>query len=326
MTISRSDQAKGHAEGRAEHPQEPKSSTTKTRTAAAKVAALPVPKVQPAGEERRPITVPWVREAVHRGEPLVMVTAYDAQQARVADAAGVDLILVGDSLAMVVLGHADTLSVTMDEMLHHVKAVRRGTKNALLVADMPYGSFHLGEQQAVANALRFIKEGGAQAVKIEGARPEIVRALRAAEIPVMAHLGLTPQSLHSFGGFKVQGRSDDARAALLAAADAMVEAGAFSLVLECIPADLAAEVSARLPIPTIGIGAGLACGGQVLVFHDLLGLEERIAPRFVRRYAQLGQSSRTAIESFAADVRGRRFPSPEESYGKPAAEVGRLYG
>lgn len=322
MTISPSDQAKG----RAEHPQEPKSSTTKTRTAAAKVAAMPVPKVQPAGEERRPITVPWVREAVHRGEPLVMVTAYDAQQARVADAAGVDLILVGDSLAMVVLGHADTLSVTMDEMLHHVKAVRRGTKNALLVADMPYGSFHLGEQQAVANALRFVKEGGAQAVKIEGARPEIVRALRAAEIPVMAHLGLTPQSLHSFGGFKVQGRSDDARAALLAAADAMVEAGAFSLVLECIPADLAAEVSARLPIPTIGIGAGLACGGQVLVFHDLLGLEERIAPRFVRRYAQLGQSSRTAIESFAADVRGRRFPSPEESYGKPAAEVGRLYG
>lgn len=312
MKISRSDR------GRAENEQD--------KAATAKVATLPVPKVQPASEERRPITVPWVREAVHRGEPLVMVTAYDAQQARVADAAGVDLILVGDSLAMVVLGHADTLSVTMDEMLHHVKAVRRGTKNALLVADMPYGSFHLGEQQAVANALRFIKEGGAQAVKIEGARPEIVRALRAAEIPVMAHLGLTPQSLHSFGGFKVQGRGDDARAALLAAADAMVEAGAFSLVLECIPADLAAEVNARLPIPTIGIGAGLVCGGQVLVFHDLLGLEERIAPRFVRRYAQLGQLARTAIESFAADVRGRRFPSPEESYGKPAAEVGRLYG
>jgi 3-methyl-2-oxobutanoate hydroxymethyltransferase len=280
----------------------------------------------------KPRTVPWVREAAARGEKLVMVTAYDAQQARTADAAGVDLILVGDSLAMVVLGHADTLSVTMDEMLHHVKAVRRGTRDALLVADMPYGSFHLGEQQAVSNALRFVKEGGAQAVKIEGARPEIVRALRAAEIPVMAHLGLTPQSLHSFGGFKVQGRGEEARAALLLAADAMAEAGAFSLVLECIPADLAAEVSERLAIPTIGIGAGIGCGGQVLVYHDLLGLEERIAPRFVRRYAQLGQTSRTAIEAFADDVRALRFPAPEEGYGDgnpkvpKAAEVGRLYG
>lgn len=283
----------------------------------------------PVAAEERPRTVPWVREAPRRGETLVMVTAYDAQQARTADAAGVDLILVGDSLAMVVLGHPDTLSVTMDEMLHHVKAVRRGTKNALLVADMPFGSFHLGEADAVRNALRFVKEGGAQAVKIEGARPEIVRALRAAEIPVMAHLGLTPQSLHGFGGFKVQGRGEEAREALLAAADAMVEAGAFSLVLECIPADLAAEVSARLPIPTIGIGAGLGCGGQVLVYHDLLGLEERIAPRFVRRYAQLGQNARTAIAAFAADVRGGRFPSPEESYGggiQKTAEVGRLYG
>lgn len=283
----------------------------------------------PAAAEERPRTVPWVRDAAERGETLVMVTAYDAQQARTADSAGVDLILVGDSLAMVVLGHADTLSVTVDEMLHHVKAARRGTKNALLVADMPYGSFHLGEQDAVKNALRFVKEGGAQAVKIEGARPEIVRALRAAEIPVMAHLGLTPQSLHAFGGFKVQGRGEEAREALLAAADAMVEAGAFSLVLECIPAELAAEVSARLPIPTIGIGAGIGCGGQVLVYHDLLGLEERIAPRFVRRYAQLGQTARTAIAAFADDVRTGRFPSPEESYGggaKKAAEVGRLYG
>jgi 3-methyl-2-oxobutanoate hydroxymethyltransferase len=291
-------------------------------------AVVPAPK-NLADDKRRAVTVPWVRDANRRGDKLVMVTAYDAQQARTADAAGVDLILVGDSLAMVVLGHADTLSVTMDEMLHHVKAARRGATSALLVADMPYGSFHLGEAQAVANALRFVKEGGAQAVKIEGARPEIVRALRAAEIPVMAHLGLTPQSLHSFGGFKVQGRGEAAREALLAAADAMAEAGAFSLVLECIPADLAAEVSARLEIPTIGIGAGLGCGGQVLVYHDLLGLEERIAPRFVRRYAQLGQTSRTAIEAFAADVREQRFPSPEESYGggvQKAAEVGRLYG
>jgi 3-methyl-2-oxobutanoate hydroxymethyltransferase len=301
---------------------------TRKKSPPALPAVLPgVPRA--ADEKPRAVTVPWVREAARRGDKLVMVTAYDAQQARTADAAGVDLILVGDSLAMVVLGHSDTLSVTMEEMLHHVKAARRGTKNALLVADMPYGSFHLGEAQAVANALRFVKEGGAQAVKIEGARPEIVRALRAAEIPVMAHLGLTPQSLHSFGGFKVQGRGEAAREALLAAADAMADAGAFSLVLECIPAELAAEVSARLEIPTIGIGAGLGCGGQVLVYHDLLGLEERIAPRFVRRYAQLGQTARTAIETFAADVRGLRFPSPEESYGggvPKAAEVGRLYG
>jgi 3-methyl-2-oxobutanoate hydroxymethyltransferase len=306
------------------------SPSVRTRKKSAAVLPAVLPAVPRAADDKpRAVTVPWVQGAVRRGGKLVMVTAYDAQQARTADAAGVDLILVGDSLAMVVLGHADTLSVTMDEMLHHVKAARRGTKNALLVADMPYGSFHLGEAQAVANALRFVKEGGAQAVKIEGARPEIVRALRAAEIPVMAHLGLTPQSLHSFGGFKVQGRGDAAREALLAAADAMAEAGAFSLVLECIPAELAAEVSARLEIPTIGIGAGLGCGGQVLVYHDLLGLEERIAPRFVRRYAQLGQSARTAIETFAADVRELRFPSPEESYGGgavKAAEVGRLYG
>jgi len=300
---------------------------SKSETPVTVLPVAPVAAISNATAERpRQITVPWVRQARERGEPLVMVTAYDAQQARVADSAGVDLILVGDSLAMVVLGHADTLSVTMDEMLHHVKAVRRGTQRALLVADMPYGSFHLGEQQAVANALRFIKEGGAQAVKIEGARPEIVRALRSAEIPVMAHLGLTPQSLHSFGGFKVQGRGEEARLALLEAADAMAEAGAFSLVLECIPTALAAEVSARLSIPTIGIGAGLDCGGQVLVYHDLLGLEERIAPRFVRRYAELGLTARKAIEAYAGDVRGRQFPAPEESYGKSAAEVSRLYG
>lgn len=260
------------------------------------------------------VTIPWVRAAKERAEPLVMVTAYDFAQAKLADVAGVDLVLVGDSLAMVVLGHADTLAVTVDEMLHHTKAVRRGLERALLVADMPYGSFHLGPMQAVDNALRFVKEAGAQAVKIEGARPEVVAALVAAEIPVMAHLGLTPQSLHHFGGYKVQGRGDEARRALLAGAQAMAEAGAFSLVLECIPADLAAEVRTHVAIPTIGIGAGLDCDGQVLVFHDLLGLEERIAPRFVRRYAQLGHDARTALAAFADDVRNRRFPGVGESY------------
>jgi 3-methyl-2-oxobutanoate hydroxymethyltransferase len=201
-------------------------------------------------------------------------------------------------------------------------------KRALLVADMPFGSFHLGVEHAVGNAIRFVKEAGAQAVKIEGARPELVRAMVAAEIPVMAHLGLTPQSLHRFGGFKVQGRSDEAQHLILAAAREIEEAGAFSLVLECVPTDLASEVTRSLSIPTIGIGAGPDCTGQVLVYHDLLGLEERIAPRFVRRYAEVGLTSREAIARFAADVREGSFPGPGESYGtaKPAEEPSRLYG
>jgi 3-methyl-2-oxobutanoate hydroxymethyltransferase len=278
------------------------------------------------------VTVPWTVTAPERGERLVMVTAYDYPQARSADQAGVDMILVGDSLAMVVLGHADTLSVTMDEMLHHVKAARRGTERALLIADMPYGSFHLGPAQAVDNALRFVKEGGAQAVKIEGGRPEIVRALVDAEVPVMAHLGLTPQSIHKLGGFKVQGRGAEARQALREAALELEAAGAFALVLECVPTALAGEVSARLRIPTIGIGAGIDCDGQVLVYHDLLGLEQRIAPRFVRRYAEQGREAREAIAAFAADVRAGRFPSPQESFEDPTQpasdkdKVGKLYG
>jgi 3-methyl-2-oxobutanoate hydroxymethyltransferase len=282
--------------------------------------------------EVKSITVPWVAAARERAEPLVMVTAYDYQQGRTADAAGADVVLVGDSLAMVVLGYPDTLAVTMEEMLHHTRAVRRGVRRALLVADMPYGSFHLGAEQAVGNAIRFVKEAGAQAVKIEGARPEVVAAMVAAEVPVMAHLGLTPQSVHRLGGFKVQGREEAARRAILDAALAVETAGAFSLVLECVPADLAAEITERLAIPTIGIGAGARCCGQVLVYHDLLGLEERIAPRFVRRYAELGRLSREAVEQFAADVRAGRFPAPEESYGggakRPAGgdAVQKLYG
>lgn len=278
----------------------------------------------------RRITVPWVRRAARRNEPLVMVTAYDFPQARAADAADVDMVLVGDSLAMVVLGHDDTLSLTVDEMLHHVKAVRRGIDHALLVADMPFGSFHLGPADAVRNALRLVKEGGAQAVKIEGARGDVVQALSAAQIPVMAHLGLTPQSIHQLGGFKVQGRGEVARARLLEASLEMQEAGAFALVLECVPSELATEVSQQLSIPTIGIGAGLGCSGQVLVYHDLLGLEERIAPRFVRRYAQLGTLAREGIAQYADDVRQRRFPSGAESYVDPSTAAGqtieKLYG
>lgn len=286
---------------------------------------------QPRAGGKRPkrVTVPWVASRPPGAEPLVVVTAYDYPQARCADAAGVDVVLVGDSLAMVVLGHEDTLSLSLDEMLHHVKAVRRGVERALVVADMPYGSFHLGPDHAVANALRLVKEGGCQAVKIEGARPEVVRALVEAEIPVMAHLGLTPQSLHRFGGFKVQGRGEAAAEALLEAAESMEEAGAFSLVLECIPSQLAAEVGRRIGIPTIGIGAGVGCGGQVLVYHDLLGLEDRLSPRFVRRYAQLGRDAREALAAYADDVRARRFPSVDESFAdpsRPATDLGRIYG
>jgi len=280
--------------------------------------------------KNKPITVPWVAEAPGRGERLVMMTAYDYPQARLVDQAGIDIALVGDSLAMVVLGHEDTLSVTVDEMLHHVKAVRRGLARALLVADMPYGSFHLGTRETVANAIRFVKEGGAQAVKIEGHRPVLIDALTAAEIPVMAHLGLTPQSVHRFGGFRVQGRGREARAGLLEAAGELEAAGAFSLVLECVPWELAGEVSEALEIPTIGIGAGPECDGQVLVLHDLLGLEDRLSPRFVRRYAELGQVAREALAQFAADVREGRFPTHEESYEDPSRPshegVSRLYG
>lgn len=280
--------------------------------------------------KNKTVTVPWIAEAPSRGERLVMMTAYDYPQARMVDGAGIDIALVGDSLAMVVLGHEDTLSVTVDEMLHHVKAVRRGLERALLVADMPYGSFHLGSQETVTNAIRFVKEGGAQAVKIEGHRPELVDAMTAAEIPVMAHLGLTPQSVHQFGGFRVQGRGREARTALIEAARELEAAGAFSLVLECVPWELAGEVSDALDIPTIGIGAGPECDGQVLVLHDLLGLEDRMSPRFVRRYAELGRLGREALAQFAHDVRQGRFPTLDESYEDPSHAphegVSRLYG
>ena len=281
-------------------------------------------------QPNRPVSVPWVAQAPARGERLVMMTAYDFSQARLVEQAGADIVLVGDSLAMVVLGHQDTLAVTVDEMLHHVKAVRRGVETSLLVADMPYGSFHLGPQQTVAEAVRFIKEGGAQAVKIEGRRPAIVAALVEAEIPVMAHLGLTPQSIHKLGGFRVQGRGDGPRRALMDAALELEAAGAFSLVLECVPADLASEVTAAVEIPTIGIGAGPNCDGQVLVFHDLLGLEERLSPKFVRRYAELGSAARQALSAFATDVREGNFPSAEESYDDPtllsAEPIRKIYG
>jgi 3-methyl-2-oxobutanoate hydroxymethyltransferase len=254
------------------------------------------------------------------GPPLVMVTAYDAPGARVASDAGVDMILVGDSLAMVVLGYDDTLSIGIDEMAHHVAAVGRARPAPLVVADLPWLSFHLSPAETVTNAARLVR-AGAQAIKLEGGRKRLpmVDALLDAEIPVMGHLGLTPQSVRAFGGFKVQGRTEGAAKALLDDATALADAGVFAIVLEGVPAAVAAEVSASVAVPTIGIGAGPACDGQVLVLHDLLGLENRVKPRFVRRYASLHELSVDAVRRYAADVRSGAFPTAAESYGSPRA-------
>jgi 3-methyl-2-oxobutanoate hydroxymethyltransferase len=263
--------------------------------------------------------MPALGEMKRQGKAICALTAYDYPSSRLADEAGVDLILVGDSLAMVVLGHENTLAVTVDEMLHHTRAVRRAVRRALLVADMPFGSYHGTIDEGVANAVRFVKEAGAEAVKIEGPRVELVRALSEAEIPVVGHLGLTPQSIHRMGGYRVQGRSADAALTLKADAHALAEAGAGAVVLEGLPRELAAAITAELPIPTIGIGAGPDCDGQILVFHDLVGLTFAPAAKFVRRYADAGALIRTAIEHYREDVEHRAFPSDEESYHLPEA-------
>ena len=251
---------------------------------------------------------------------ITCLTAYDYPTARLLDEAEVDILLVGDSLAMVVLGYENTLPVTMEEMLHHTRAVRRGAKRALVVADMPYGSFHTSIAESVANAVRFVKEAGAEAVKVEGGerRLELIARLVEAEIPVMAHIGLTPQSLHALGGFRVQGKTADAAEQLLRDARAVEAAGAFSVVLESILRELAARITRELRIPTIGIGAGPECDGQVLVFHDLVGLTFGHTPKFARRYANLGETVAAAVGEYCADVRAGRFPSDAESYHLPA--------
>lgn len=276
----------------------------------------------------QPLSVPAVR-ARKGGEPLVMVTAYDAPGARMADAAGVDIILVGDSVAMVVLGYDDTLQVTIDDMAHHVAAVARAKPATLVVGDLPWLSYHVSVEDTVRNAARLIR-AGAQAVKLEGGakRVAMVRALVDAEMPVMGHIGLTPQSVHTMGGFKVQGKGVDAAQALVADALALVEAGVFSIVLEGVPDAVARMVTEAVPVPTIGIGAGVHCDGQVLVFHDVLGLEDRVLPKFVRRYAELKADGVTALAAFAGDVRARRFPSDAESYHltDDVAEALGLYG
>jgi 3-methyl-2-oxobutanoate hydroxymethyltransferase len=265
----------------------------------------------------RRVTAPEVAGRKGHGTPLVMVTAYDAPSARTVDAAGADLILVGDSVAMVVLGHDDTLQVTTDEMAHHVAAVARTRPHALVVADLPWLSYHVNPAETVHNAARLIR-AGAGAVKLEGGRKRIdaVRAILDAEIPVMGHIGLTPQSIHALGGFKVQGKELDAAQALTDDAIALADAGVFAIVLECVPDGVARMITETVAVPTIGIGAGRHCDGQVLVWHDLLGFAgtERRSPKFVREYAALEVDATGAIERFCADVRAGSYPSSAETY------------
>lgn len=277
------------------------------------------------------LTAPVVRARKVRSgsDPLVMVTAYDAPGARMADEAGIDLILVGDSVAMVVLGYDDTLQVTVDDIAHHTAAVARAKPTSLIVGDLPWLSYHVSVEETVRNAAALVR-AGAEAVKLEGGRKRVpmVEAIIDAEIPVMGHLGLTPQSIHAMGGFKVQGRDFDAAMALLDDAKALEDAGCFALVLEGVPDAVAAMVTDAIHIPTIGIGAGPGCDGQVLVFHDVLGIEDRIKPKFVRRYASLKADGVAALSAFADDVRAKRFPADDESYhlNEDAAAALGLYG
>jgi len=274
------------------------------------------------------VTAPAVRARKGNGDPLVMVTAYDAPTARMVDEAGVDMILVGDSVAMVVLGYDDTLSVTTADMAHHVGAVARTKPRALVVGDLPWMSYHVSVEDTVRNAASLVR-AGAQAVKLEGGRKRVkmIEAIVDAEIPVMGHIGLTPQSIHAMGGFKVQGKTVDAAMTLVEDAEALVEAGCFAIVLEGVPDAVARMVTDAVPVPTIGIGAGPHCDGQVLVFHDLTGMEDRITPKFVRRYASLKHDGTNAVARFVADVRTRQFPAPDESYhlADDVAEILGLY-
>ncbi len=280
----------------------------------------------PPPTDRKKVTTLSLREKKRRGEPITMLTAYDYATAQAVDRAGFDVILVGDSLGMVVLGYANTLPVTMEEMLHHCRAVARGVRFALLVGDMPFLSYQVSVPEAVRNAGRFLQEGGMEAVKLEGGRErlEAVRAIVEAGIPVMGHLGLTPQSVHQLGGFRAQGTTVEAARRLLEDAHLLQEAGCFSLVLESVPGRLAEMVSRQLDIPTIGIGAGPGCDGQVLVTHDLLGLFDRFTPRFARKYADLHAEMARAFAAFKEDVQRRRFPTQEHTTEMPDEEWQRL--
>lgn len=280
-------------------------------------------------EKAKKVTVPAIR-SMKASRRIAMITAYDYPSAKAADAAGSDIILVGDSLAMVVLGYPDTLSVTVDDMLHHTRAVVRGTERAMVVGDMPYLSYHVSTDEAVRNAGRFM-QAGAHAVKVEGGKPsriKVVEAILDAEVPVMGHIGLTPQSVNALGGFKVQGKGVEEARRLIDEARALEQAGCFAIVLECIPTELASFITERLSIPTIGIGAGPSCDGQVLVLHDVLGMYDGHTPKFVRRYANLGDEMQKALTAYVDDVRAGRFPDEQtESFHSGTREdIDRLYG
>ena len=270
----------------------------------------------PIGAPRQKITVTSLREKKLQHEPITCLTAYDYSGARLVDDAGIDIVLVGDSLAMTMLGHENTLSVTVDEMLHHVKAVRRGVRNSLLVADMPFGSYHVGTNEALRNAARFVKEGGAEVVKIEGGekRVSLIREVIDAEIPVAGHIGLTPQSVNCMGGFKVQGKSLGEIEQLMHDAVALDRAGVACIFVEGVPREVAEMITNEVKTPTIGIGAGPDCDGQVLVFHDILNLTFGAPAKFVRRYGDAAAEITHAVQAFRADVLSRQYPADSESY------------
>jgi 3-methyl-2-oxobutanoate hydroxymethyltransferase len=277
-----------------------------------------MPYLKPERPEK--VNAPSLKGSKQRGEKLVCLTAYDFPTARIVDEAGIDIILVGDSLGNVVLGYGNTVPVTLEEILIHLKAVRRAVQRALLVADMPYGSFHTGADEAVKNALRLIKEGGAEAVKLEGGhkRVQLVKRLVDEEIAVMGHIGLTPQSINKLGAYRVQGKTADTARQLLDDARALEDAGAFAIVLEVVPREIASLITESISIPTIGIGAGVGCDIQVLVLHDMLGLSFGKLARFVRPYANLHEMITDAVTRYADDVRSGTYPSNEESYALPA--------
>jgi 3-methyl-2-oxobutanoate hydroxymethyltransferase len=277
--------------------------------------STPAPVSTRAPSARKKVTTLTFRQKKERGEPITMLTAYDYPTALAMDQAGVDAILVGDSLAMVVLGYENTLPVTMEEMLHHSRAVARGAKGALLIGDMPFMSYQVSVEEATRNAGRFLQQGGMDAVKLEGGREraEAVRSITSAGIPVMGHIGLTPQSVNQLGGFRAQGKTAIAARRLMEDALILEEAGAFSLVLESVPARLAELISRKISIPTIGIGAGVGCDGQVLVTHDLLGLFDRFTPRFVKKYADFHGAMQRAFIDYIEDVETKRFPATEHT-------------
>ena len=271
-------------------------------------------------------TVPEIQARKQSGEKITVLTAYDYPWALLVDRAGIDIVLVGDSLGMVVLGYPDTVSVSMDEMLHHLKAVTRAVKRALVVVDMPFGSYNVTIEKAIENANRLMKDGRADAVKLEGGRPmaETVAALVRAGIPVQGHIGLTPQTASALGGFKVQGQSAEAARSLIADARALAAAGCFSIVLEAIPAPIARLITQAVDVPTIGIGAGADCDGQVLVIHDMVGLFDRFTPKFVKQYARINETVAQAIAAYKRDVQDGRFPDTHHSFGMKAEELDKL--